>query len=246
MTQPEKSLILAIETSGRIGSIAIGTNDTIIEEYVFSGFMKHSAELFPQIQCILDKNCLVPAKIRDLYITAGPGSFTGLRIAVTAAKMFYFAQQVNIIAADSVDVLVENATQFEKESGVTIEYVCTILDAKKDLFFTGVFRKNTHSWEKILGTELIRAEDLMSYLEKLKKPVYLLGEGLLYYSDRFKSDFSHILDQKYWSAKASGLFYAGKKLAAKGQYADPLALKPAYIRKPEAVEQWEKRQQSRI
>ena len=90
MTQPEKSLILAIETSGRIGSIAIGSGDTIIEEYVFSGFMKHSAELFPEIQKILDNNHLIPAQISDLYITAGPGSFTGLRIAVTAAKRFHY------------------------------------------------------------------------------------------------------------------------------------------------------------
>lgn len=238
-------ITLAIETSGRIGSVAIGRGNELLAQTTFSGFMKHSTELFPHIQGLLDGIGARPADIVQLFITAGPGSFTGLRIAVTVAKMMDFAHQTQIVAVDSMDVLAENMALYNAESENPIDCVATILDAKRNLFFAGVFEREDDDWKKIIGTELIGAEALMGRLEKEKKgTVAFLGEGLVYYADQFKSPFSVILDEKYWPATASGLYRAGLKMARQGKFADPNTLAPFYVRRPEAVENWEKRQKN--
>jgi tRNA threonylcarbamoyl adenosine modification protein YeaZ len=237
------SLVLAIETSGRIGSVSIARENSLLAESSFSGFMKHSSELFTRSQQLLDQVHATPDQISDIYITAGPGSFTGLRIAVTAAKMFAFAQNAHIVAADTMDVMVQNVTDCIKETNQEINCACTILDAKRNLFYAAVFDRHGDNWNKVLGTELMSADDILAWLSENKKHnVAFLGEGLVYYADKFKRPFSVILEDKYWTATASGLFTAGRKMAEKGQFADPMTLTPYYIRIPEAEENWHRRQ----
>lgn len=205
--------------------------------------MKHSGELFVRAQQMLNELNRTPDQIGEIYVTAGPGSFTGLRIAVTAAKMFAFAQNARIIAVDTMDVMVQNATDCIKETGRDIDCACTILDAKRNHFYTAVFERDGDDWSKVLGTELMTAENIMSWLEQHgKSNIAFLGEGLVYYGDKFKSPASLILEEKYWTATASGLFRAGRKMAELGQYTDPMALTPYYIRVPEAEENWLRRQ----
>ncbi len=240
----DTDITLAIETSGRIGSVALARGQTLLAVSKFSGFMKHGAELFPHLEQLLSEFKLCPGDISGVMITAGPGSFTGLRIAVTVAKMMFLAHKVKIITADSTDVIAENASDFIRDSQQEVNCVCTILDAKKNLFYTSVFKRQSDGWAKILGTRLLSAEDILSWLrDQGQKKVYFLGEGLVYYAKIFKSDISLIMDEQYWAPTAAGLFRCGQRLAQKGQFADPHTLAPLYIRRPEAVENWERRQQ---
>ncbi len=231
-----KKLIIAIETSGRVGSAAIGRGDELISDVSFSGFMKHSAELFSVLEKLLQEADSTANDIEHVYITTGPGSFTGLRIAVTAAKMFYFTQKAQIIAADTMAVIAESASRYTAETRQTVDCIATILDAKKDLFYAAVFDRVDGNWQKCFDTQIITAEKLLNWLEtNKKKNVGLLGEGLVYYAEKFDAPFTHLLDESYWSATAAGLFRVGQRMAAEKQFADPFALTPKYIRGPDAV-----------
>ena len=231
-----EKLIISIETSGRVGSVAIGRGNELISEIPFSGFMKHSAELFSALEKQLHQAGATADDLEKVYITAGPGSFTGLRIAVTAAKMLYFTQSAQIVAADSMDVIAESASRYTAETGRTVDCIATILDAKKDLFYAAVFDRVDENWEKCLDTQIITAEELLDWLEaNNKKTVGLLGEGLVYYAEKFNAPFTHLLEKPYWSATAAGLFRVGCRMAAEKQFADPFALTPKYIREPDAV-----------
>jgi len=230
-----KKLIIAVETSGRVGSAAIGRDNELISEISFSGFMKHSAELHCTLEKLLYQANAAADDIEQCYITAGPGSFTGLRIAVTAAKMFYFTQKAQIVAADSMDVIAESASRYTADTGQTVDCIATILDAKKDLFYAAAFDRIDGNWQKCLDTQIITAEELLGWLETNKKTVGLLGEGLVYYAEKFKAPFTHLLDEPYWSATAAGLFRVGQRMAAEKQFADPFTLTPKYIRGPDAI-----------
>lgn len=231
-----KNVIISIETSGRVGSAAIGCGKNLTSEVTFSGFMKHSAELFTALEKLLHQANATADSIEQVYITAGPGSFTGLRIAVTAAKMFYFTQKAQIIAADSMAVIAERASRYTAETGQTVDCIATILDAKKDLFYAAVFDRVDGNWQKCFDTQIVTAEQLLKWLEANKKQnVGLLGEGLVYYAEKFNAPFTHLLDEPYWSATAAGLFRVGQRMAAEKQFADPFALTPKYIRGPDAA-----------
>lgn len=235
MVMPEK-VNIAIETSGRVGSVAVGRGDDVIEEVKFTGFMRHSQELFPTLEQLLHEVKSSPDKIGNVYITVGPGSFTGLRIAVTTAKMFGFSQNTNIVAVDAMDVIAENACQHTNENGESLDCITTVLDAKKGLFYAAVFDHIEGHWKKTFGTEVISSDNLKKWLlDNKKNRVGLLGEGLVYYADRFEAPFTHLLDKTYWHATAAGLYSVGQRMAKKQMFTDPHDLAPKYLRQPDAL-----------
>ena len=97
---------LAIETSARVGSIAAANDGVVLAEEQFEHGLQHAAQIVP----ILDRLCRAqgwsPREIEHLYVSAGPGSFTGLRIGITLAKTMALATGVKIVAVPTVRVLV--------------------------------------------------------------------------------------------------------------------------------------------
>ena len=102
-------VILCIDTSGRAGSAAICTGRKILGEKFFSGQMKHAAELLPSIQNILEEGNISVNEITHLAVTQCPGSYTGLRIGITAAKMIALAGRAKLIGLSSMDATRETA-----------------------------------------------------------------------------------------------------------------------------------------
>jgi len=204
--------------------------------------MRHGAELFSTIEALLGEAKASAGDIGQVYITAGPGSFTGLRIAVTAAKMLGFAQNAKIIAADTMDVIAENLSGYPQENKKIPDCICTVLDAKKDFFYAAVFDRVDGQWQKCFGTEIVTAEQMLNWLtENGKKNVGLLGEGLVFYSKSFASPLTSLLDDSCWPATAGGLFRVGRRMAAAGLFVDPLTLTPTYLRPPDAIQIGERR-----
>lgn len=253
-------LILAVETSNRIGSVAIALGDRILAETAFSGPMRHSAELFPAIHSLLDRFSRKPREIEHIYISVGPGSFTGLRIAVTTAKAMHLAnpQRTKIVAVDTLDVIAANAIDLTAENPVAAssreprttshERIAAILDAKRGQFFIAVYQRTvvkrpaesdepqatSHGiWKKTLPDSLMTASQFLDKFAGSAQPVWLLGDGLVYYKDKFKADGIRFLDEKYWSPRAEKVHLLGYEMSLKGQFADALALQPNYLRHPD-------------
>jgi len=250
MTQ--KPLILSVETSGRMGSTAIALGEQILSEADFTSPMRHSAELFPAIDGLLDRFSRGPQEIEHIYISVGPGSFTGLRIAVTFAKTMHLANAAKIVAVDTLDVIAANAIDLTTDSP-SHERIATILDAKRSQFFIAVYQRNTQyairdtqysRWDKIVPDGLMTAEEFLDKFADSDRPVWLLGEGLVYYKDKFKADGIKFLDDATWYPKAAKVHLLGWEKAQAGEFADPLTLQPNYLRTPEVKQKKKQRKRS--
>lgn len=285
-----KPLILALETSSRIGSVALALGQNILAEAAFSAPLRHSAEIFPAIHRLLGRFSQKPSQIEHIYISIGPGSFTGLRIATTIAKTMHLANAAKIVAVDTLDVIAANVINLTNTShgargtGHVIrdsshepritnhETIATILDAKRSQFFIAAYQRHhpesklsslrkkesisTNAipvtqyairdtsdgiWEKILPDSLLSASQFLDKFACREKPIWLLGDGLLYHKDKFKpvpsgvegADGIRFFDEKYWSPKASNVHLLGWKKTLANQFADPLTLNPTYLRKPD-------------
>ena len=290
MTQ--KPLVLAVETSSRIGSVVIALGENILDEATFSAPIRHSAEIFPALSNILDRFCRKPDQIDQVHISVGPGSFTGLRIAVTLAKTMHLANAAKIVAVDTLDVIAANATDYIKEQNTTItfhsesspynserpvlpnsssaaaegaskvedplslsstpvgerrspERIAAITDAKRGQFFIAVYKRNMNDesagveatsneiWKKIFPDSLMTSSQFLARFACDENPIWLLGDGLLYYKDKFKADSTRFLEQKYWSPRASKVHLLGWKKALTNQFEDPLTLTPNYLLRPD-------------
>lgn len=231
-------LSLAVETSGRAGSITLGAGEEIFAETVFSGQMRHSAELFSAAEQLL---CDIDGKSGDIgyiYITMGPGSFTGLRISAAFAKMMALAGDVKIVTVCTSDTVALNAWDYLKTSNKDVRRIATIIDAKRKQFFVASFDLVENNWQKVTDNCLMSSD---SFVEQFARPssgleawlpIYLLGEGLVYYKDNFKGAGIDFIPEIHWSAKSSALYKLGHKKALEGIFADPATFAPMYLRNP--------------
>ena len=244
MTQ--KPCILAVETSSRIGSVAIAFGDKVLAEKSFSGPMRHSVEIFPAIDKLLDSFSRKPNQIEQIYISVGPGSFTGVRIATTLAKAMHLANAAKIIAVDTLDVIAANVINLTIEKTdwasshesqhTSQETIATVLDAKRGQFFIAIYKRDTSEeiWKKLLTDSLMTASQFLDQFSCKEEPIRLLGDGLMYYKDKFKADGVSFFDEKHWSPRAKKVHLLGWKMSSVGQFADPLTLTPNYLRRPQA------------
>lgn len=230
-----KSFALALETSGRIGSVAVGCGGKLSDEKTFSAPLRHSAELFDSIAELLKNSNKKANQIDHVYISIGPGSFTGVRISVTVAKMMALAAQSKIVAVSTADAMALNVDDSN------IRKIATVIDAKRGRFFIAAFESKNGNWQKILPDCMITPEEFKEKFDRPNEPVWLLGEGLLYYAKQFETANIKILNKEYWSPRASNVFGIGSQMAAEGKFSDPVGLVPFYLRRPEAEENWEKK-----
>jgi len=250
----ERPLTLAVETSSRTGSVAIALNGKMLGETVFSAPLSHSAEIFPAIHALLNQFNIQSSQIEHIYISVGPGSFTGLRIATTIAKIMQLAHAVKIVTVDTLDVVAANVINLipgknlsatnHKLPAMSVEKVAAILDAKRGQFFIAVYERDKDkepitagraTWKKALPDCLMTPSQFLDRFACEAKPIWLLGDGLLYYKDKFRADNVHFFDEKYWSPRAEKVFMLGWHMALKEQFADALKLTPNYLRKPDVT-----------
>jgi len=240
-----QELILVLETSSRLGSVALALGREILAQITFTAPMRHSAEIFDAITELMHRFDRKPAKINNIYISIGPGSFTGLRIAVTIAKAMHLANRLRIVTVDTLDVIAENAPS----QGPTrpVQRIATILDAKRNQFYIAAYQRPNNttseipSWQKIIPDSLMTAREFLDQFADPTNPIALLGDGLLYHKEKFQSPGTRILHEKYWSPQAAKVHALGRQLALAKKFADPLKLIPTYIRHPEAEEKWRQR-----
>jgi tRNA threonylcarbamoyladenosine biosynthesis protein TsaB len=257
----DNPLILAVETSSRVGSVALATGERLCAEITFSGPMKHSAEIFPSIITLMERFTRKPHEIEHIYLSIGPGSFTGLRIATTIAKALHLAQGTKIVPVGTLDVIAANVTDCAEQneaatpshrqaSKASVDRIATILDAKRGQFYVAAYERTTQSrairnaqyaiedaqgsvWRKTQADCLMTAAQFLESFAGADRPIWLLGDGLLYHKDKFKADGVHFLDDKYWSPRAGKVHLLGRQKAAAGQFADPLTLTPKYLMRPD-------------
>ncbi len=255
MTQ--EPLILAVETSSRTGSVAIAFGAKLMAETAFSAPLRHSAEIFPAIGALLERFHINSNQIEHIYISSGPGSFTGLRIATTFAKTMHLANAVKIVALSTLDVIAANISngichldrteplnQNEAGDRESPERIAAILDAKRGQFFIAVYERNTNDeqqaagggiWKKVMPDSIMSASQFLEKFACDGKSIWLLGDGLVYYKDMFQIDGIYFLDEKYWSPQAAKVHMLGWQKALKRQFAEPMTLTPNYLRKPDVT-----------
>ncbi len=226
---------IAIETSGQVGSIASVRDDQILAEEEFPHGLRHAAEIVPIIDRLCRAQGWKPSDLNQLYVSAGPGSFTGLRIAITVAKTMAFATGVKIVGVPTVRVLSENAP-------TDAMHLIIVLDAKREQIFTARMERREDSWIEREGAHLDRLDRM---IERSPRPVHLLGEGIPYH-EKFisKGDDSIVVTgESLWRARAAAVARLGIEMARRGEFSDPFQLTPIYVRRPEAEEKYEQRNQ---
>ena len=124
--------ILAIESSGKVASIAVYRDGLIEYEESLGGQLTHSQILMPMVERALEA-CGYRCENMDAFaVNIGPGSFTGLRIGICSANAMGMAWDRPVIGVDSLRVLAANISAFDG-------WVCPMIDARNDQVYAGLY-----------------------------------------------------------------------------------------------------------
>ena len=230
--------ILALETSSRLGTVGLARGATFLVEQAFSRPMGHAVELLPTIQRLLVQHQLTPQDLGQIYVSTGPGSFTGLRIAITVARTLHQALGCQLIGVPTLDVLALNAP-------AEVQNLVVLLDAKRQQVFAARYARPTPD-SPLIRTAGPALVDPAQFLRDTPRPVAILGEGIDYHRPALLGALEHPADlielpAALWPPTAAGVHQLGYALAQRNQFTPPAELLPVYIRLAEAEEVYRQR-----
>lgn len=223
--------IIAIETATMVGSIAIVDEEKVISEITLNIKATHSKKLMTAMSHILEDAALSLDDMDGIAVTIGPGSFTGLRIGLSAAKGLSYASGKPLIGVPTLDALAFNLP-FSRY------LVCPILDARRGEVYTALYRAEGQSSEKVMDEMAVTPAALT---EMIKEKTIFLGDGVDPYGEFLKERLKDLYLEAPMPLRlprASNVAILALERLKSGDMDDPFALVPRYIRKSEAELKW--------
>ena len=237
-TQSVSEYGLAFETSSAVGSVAIGRGAEVLESRTLSRPKAHAVEFLPTIKALCEAHQVEPTHIKRVYVSAGPGSFTGLRMGVTAARMIALGVGTRVVGVSTLEVIAQNALDADPPPS----RVAVVLDAKRNRVYTAAFVRRGGAY--VAMSQAIEA-DPFQFLAAQPDDCAVLGEGVLYHRPAIETSNRRILPESLYRPRAETVYRLGFDRAERGEFSDPRTLVPTYIRPPEAEEVWERKQSHR-
>lgn len=227
--------ILAIETSDQAGSVAALDADCVAASHDLDPTVRSAVSLAPAIAQLLQEAQWRPRDVQLVAVTTGPGSFTGLRVGVTTAKMFAYAAGAEGLGVNTLEVIARQAPD-------EVRQMWTLLDAQREQVFAARFSRNASGVWQWHGETLLLDND--AWLTQLASPDQRLavsGPGLAKLADRVPPDVT-IVDRAWWAPKAVSVGSLAWRHYQSGRREELAALVPHYFRASAAEE---KRNQAR-
>ena len=171
--------ILALDSSGLVASAAIVEDDVLIAEYTTDYKKTHSQTLLPMLDEIRQMIDLDLHTIDAIAISAGPGSFTGLRIGAATAKGLGLALNLPLVEVPTLEGLAFNLWGTDK-------LVCPIMDARRNQVYTGIYEFCKEEKAKLGNDKKVAraVDELVEELNRLGREVIFLGDGVPVYREQ--------------------------------------------------------------
>ena len=231
MNTLEHPISVAIESTCRIGGLALGAGETLIEVLPFDASLRAATQVVARLDDLAGRHGFAPSEIGELYVSVGPGSFTGTRVGVTVARTLAQAALCKCVSVPTLQAVAHNAIP-----QADVQHLAVVLDAKHGRIFAQIFERQGQGFVPAALAELTTAQELLS---RTPRPLHVIGEGLGYHD--LHAEGVTYLPEKDWLPRAEGVWAVGRQMAAAGQFTDYAHLLPVYTGKPEAVRKWEER-----
>lgn len=213
-------MLLSMDSSAVTASVALTDGDEIIKsEFVNSG-LTHSETLLPMITRVMDGRKY--SELDGIAITAGPGSFTGVRIGVATVKGLAFNDDIPCYSVSTLEAIAYN---FVDKNAV----VCAVMDARRMQFYNALFRVQNGNVERLCNDRAISIEDLRNELKQYDK-VIIAGDGAKLCFQNIELENCTLADDDRIYQNAVGVAKAAQNKNA----ISPKALMPVYLRQSQA------------
>ncbi|MDR3157326.1 MAG: tRNA (adenosine(37)-N6)-threonylcarbamoyltransferase complex dimerization subunit type 1 TsaB [Lactobacillales bacterium] len=230
--------ILAMDTSNKTLSVALVQGNELAASYQLNIKKNHSITLMPAVDRLMKEVGWCPAQLDKIIVSDGPGSYTGVRMAVTTSKTLSFTLKKPLIAVSSLALLAQNAYGFDG-------MIVPLFDARRGNVYAGVYQFSEGIVQEVLEDAYFSFSKLLFKLPK-DKDLLFLGEDVQNFQSEIESNLPRgcICKNSFWNLpKAENLVLIGRN---KSPVANIHTFVPRYLKRVEAEEKWLKKSGSKI
>ena len=222
--------ILALDSSGLVASAAIVEDDVLIAEYTTDYKKTHSQTLLPMLDEIRQMIDLDLHTIDAIAISAGPGSFTGLRIGAATAKGLGLALNLPLVEVPTLEGLAFNLWGTDK-------LVCPIMDARRNQTYTGIYSFDNGELQVIREQCAVGISDIIGQISEIGQPVVFLGDGVPVFSSYIEENCKapYLFAPAHMNKQRAGsVAWLGMQYAKAGKLETAAEHRPDYLRMSQA------------
>ena len=230
--------ILSIDTSSQVSSVAVLSAECVAAEISMQGALTHSETLMPHIETVLRMARVEKAELEGIAVSIGPGSFTGLRIGLAAAKMMAYALHIPLIAVPTLETLAHHCIC----EGMRL---VPMMDAQKGNVYVQEFTWRADGDVLNLHEEsplaILPLTEVIASLAGTEQPVLLLGDAMQKKTSLSLPTNVRLAPIHARMPRAACVGLSALTRLARGENDDPMTVAPLYLRRSEAEVLWEKR-----
>lgn len=191
--------LLGIDTSGNIASVAVCNENTVIAQTTVMTRLTHSQIILPLCKDVLEKAEMTLDDIDRIAVAVGPGSYTGLRIGISAVKGMCFGTEKECVGISTLEGLAFNMSGTGKK-------ICSVMSARQNLVYTAFFEDNNGVITRLSEDRIITEEKLY---EEISEGTVVVGDYAKNFIEKF-SDKNLLLAPPHLRYQlASSLCFAG-------------------------------------
>lgn len=224
--------ILALDSSATSASVALADDGFILGEFYINTSLTHSQTLMMMVKSLLDNTKTDIKSIDAFAVSVGPGSFTGVRIGVSAIKGMAYALNKPCIPVSTLYAMAFNLI------GLGESLVCSVMDARCNKLYNAFFEVSNNKVNRIEEDRAISIDDLKNEITNKynNKIVNLVGDGAnLCYNNLNKEVHNlRLLPGHLLYQRAFGVSQAGVSLYNEAAFLSASDLSPVYLRMPQA------------
>jgi tRNA threonylcarbamoyladenosine biosynthesis protein TsaB len=207
--------------------VALLENGKLLGESYQNTGLTHSQTLLQMAEDTLKTCGKTAADVKAVAVAAGPGSFTGVRIGVAAAKGLAWGLEVPCYGVSTLEAMAENLGIYE---GI----VCACMDARRNQVYNALFRAEKGTLTRLTEDRAIALADLQAELESLEGAVFLVGDGAMVAYKALEPSRLVMPAEHRMHQRAAGVAIVAAVQIAAGVTADAQTLQPNYLRLSQA------------
>jgi tRNA threonylcarbamoyladenosine biosynthesis protein TsaB len=222
-------LILAFETSAKAASVALTQDGNLLGESYQNTGLTHSQTLMVMAEDLLKQCSKTVSDLDAVAVAEGPGSFTGVRIGVAAAKGLAWGAEIPCYGISTLEAMAVHL-------GIYEGYVCPCMDARRNQVYNALFYVNQGKIERIREDRAIALSDLQTELAHIDGPIYLVGDGSRLAHKALSAHIPALIapPEHRMHQRAVGVAILAEAKAAAGETGDAATLTPNYLRLSQA------------
>ncbi len=219
--------ILALDSSALVATVALLEDEKLLAEYTLNNGNTHSETILPMVESVLAFFGITAREVDLFAVSAGPGSFTGVRIGAATLKGLAFGQKKPCVEVSTLEAIAQNLS-------IHKGLICPVMNARRSQVYTALFRSDGEALTRLMPDSALSISELDELLSAYGEDVCLCGDGYEITEKGFSKTSLRFVPQRLRLQSAASVAAVALKNYKNGEFSTDSELGVNYLRPSQA------------